>query len=393
MADPVVTVEIAFTSSPLVANPVWVDVSAYVLGFDIRRGRQHELNRMEAGTCALRLDNMDRRFDPTNTASPYYPNVLPVRKLRIRATYSAVVYGLFQGFIEAWPMSWEEPLDGEITVTATDGFKYFNQVRPDVTIGGDTSGYEVDALLDTVGWPAADRAFNVGLTTIAAKTYSDTGALQIFQAIADAENGLFYIDGFGRAAFRDRHYRLVTATSNTSQATFGFAGGQIPYTTIDPAFDDTQIWNDVRVTADGGTEQTASDTTSQTAYFTRTLSKSGLIIGGPSPDAEALSAAQWLLANYKDPALRFRSITVSGHSDDSVWSYALGLEISNRITVAYTPPPASTVTQECYIESVQHKQSHGYWETTWQLSLAGSLAYLTLDHATLGQLDANRLAY
>jgi hypothetical protein len=34
------------------------------------------------------LDNLDRRFDPTYTSGAYYPNVLPMRRVRISSGFS-----------------------------------------------------------------------------------------------------------------------------------------------------------------------------------------------------------------------------------------------------------------------------------------------------------------
>jgi hypothetical protein len=60
--------EIAFASNPA-DTPVYVDVSAYVRSVDITRGRQRELDVVEAGTADITLSNRDRRFDPTNTGT------------------------------------------------------------------------------------------------------------------------------------------------------------------------------------------------------------------------------------------------------------------------------------------------------------------------------------
>jgi hypothetical protein len=46
-------------------------------------GRQYELDQVEAGTLTFTLDNLDGVFDPDNTASPFYPNVLPYRRCRL----------------------------------------------------------------------------------------------------------------------------------------------------------------------------------------------------------------------------------------------------------------------------------------------------------------------
>lgn len=68
MAVPVLTTEVMFTS------PTWTDISAYVRGANVKRGSSRvdsPILRYEAGTAQVRLDNRDRRFDPTNLQGPY----------------------------------------------------------------------------------------------------------------------------------------------------------------------------------------------------------------------------------------------------------------------------------------------------------------------------------
>ncbi len=98
---PYLKVEIAFSTDPTSGSPTWTEITQYVLGFSCRRGRQHDLARIEAGTLDARLDNRDRRFDPSYAASPYYPDVLPLRRIRIRASWNSVIYPVWQGYVEA----------------------------------------------------------------------------------------------------------------------------------------------------------------------------------------------------------------------------------------------------------------------------------------------------
>lgn len=58
---PDVKVQIAFGSIPSV-SPQWSDVTDYVREISIRRGRQHELGRIEGGTCQVVLDNREGTF-------------------------------------------------------------------------------------------------------------------------------------------------------------------------------------------------------------------------------------------------------------------------------------------------------------------------------------------
>lgn len=68
MSVPTVIAEIMFDS------PTWTDVSPYVRSATVRRGSSRVDSptlRYEAGTAVLKLDNRDRRFDPTNLMGPY----------------------------------------------------------------------------------------------------------------------------------------------------------------------------------------------------------------------------------------------------------------------------------------------------------------------------------
>ena len=52
------------------------------------RGRQHELAVFEAATRRMRFDNADGRFNPWNTASPYYAWLKPGRLMRVLAQWN-----------------------------------------------------------------------------------------------------------------------------------------------------------------------------------------------------------------------------------------------------------------------------------------------------------------
>lgn len=116
------TVEISFTTNPM-DTPVWVDISQYVRQVSISRGRSDEREQHSAGTATLLLDNRDRRFEPGYAAGAYYPNVVPMKRIRIRVTQNAVTYERFQGFIDGWPQSYDKSgNDALVELTATDGF-------------------------------------------------------------------------------------------------------------------------------------------------------------------------------------------------------------------------------------------------------------------------------
>jgi hypothetical protein len=55
--------------------------------FNTRRGRSYELGRIESGELQLSVDNSDGLFDPSNTASAFYPNLLPYKPVGVNCAY------------------------------------------------------------------------------------------------------------------------------------------------------------------------------------------------------------------------------------------------------------------------------------------------------------------
>jgi hypothetical protein len=120
LPDGGVTVEVEFTAG------VWTDVTSYVLpgGVTFRRGRSNEADTIQPGTISFALWNTTGRFTPSNPGSPYYPNVLVNKRVRVSAVHSAVTYRRFVGYVDAWV---ERFGDGAVVpvveVTATDYLK------------------------------------------------------------------------------------------------------------------------------------------------------------------------------------------------------------------------------------------------------------------------------
>jgi hypothetical protein len=114
-----VTVEIEFTAS------VWTDVTTYASAeskVSVRAGRTTEFDDVGPSTCTLVLRNDDGRFTPDSAGSPYYPDVIEGRRIRVTVTESAVDYPLFTGSILSWEPNYSSGMldTGTVTVTAND---------------------------------------------------------------------------------------------------------------------------------------------------------------------------------------------------------------------------------------------------------------------------------
>ena len=110
MALPVIQIRVAFASDPFDAVPVWTDITHDVQSVTTKRGRQTELARMEAGTATIRLKNHQGNYWPNNATGLHFPNVLPGKKVNIRAVYDAITYDIYTGFTAGWPPKWLSPM-------------------------------------------------------------------------------------------------------------------------------------------------------------------------------------------------------------------------------------------------------------------------------------------
>lgn len=368
---PTVICECAFTSNPLAASPVWVDISTQVRAFSTRRGRGNfgaAGTRFDPGTATILLDNRDGRFDPTYTSSPLNPNVIPGRRIRLRATYNAVTYPIFDGYVESWASEYEWTGGEHTTVTAVDAFSVLSlyQYTPVGGVPEELSSARVNRVLTAVG--LSTSGISTGHSLIIADATLDTGALDHCQAVAETENGAFYIGRDGQPIFEDRYFRNNTAASKTSQGTYGDQAGEFDYTPdVHLSMDMSLLYNAAEVTDGLGRVGFYEDATSETTYLKRTLSASGI---GSDPNA-AYDQATWIVLSSKDALARFDQIIVEPVFDPTnLWPAVFARDISDRITVKRRPPSGNVISQDCFIEAVNHDATDGLdaWTVTFALS-------------------------
>ena len=120
MPYPTPKVEIAFDAGPYVASPTWTDVTSYVYSMTTDRGRSDDWGDFY-GAASVTLNNRDRRFDPFNSAGPYFGKLLPRRQIRITANYGSTDYPVFRGFVAGWPPVWTDAgQDSTVTLSCFD---------------------------------------------------------------------------------------------------------------------------------------------------------------------------------------------------------------------------------------------------------------------------------
>lgn len=118
MSFPTLALEVDFTNSD-----TWVDISHLLASVTITRGRQRELDTHSAGTMSAVFRNETRDLDPSWDGGDYWPNVKPMRRVRLVATYGVTERYLFQGYVDRWRPEPAGPHTGTVTMDATDYFK------------------------------------------------------------------------------------------------------------------------------------------------------------------------------------------------------------------------------------------------------------------------------
>lgn len=366
-----------------------VDISEFCNSISIRRGRDRVTDHYNNGTATITFIDQTGEFDPSNASGPYYGEILPMRQLRISATYSGSEYFLFTGFITSWDYDYEMGFDGAfVTVQAEDAFRLLNLAQiEDVppSAPGDLPGTRINDLLDEAGWLASLRQISAGEVQLLDDPWTVRPCLQALQTIEDTENGALYCDALGRVVFKSR-LDVVKASVQTATV-FSDDGIEIGYQAIDFSLDDAELANDVTVQAEGGNEQQVEDATSIETYFRRSLSRTGLMF---YDDTDALAQAKRILNYRKDVKLRINSVTLDCSTDSTRVLPALTLDYNDPIEVNKTNPGSTAISALLTVQGISHDIRPGTWQTTLNTAFPLTSAFV-LGSTEFGILGTNTL--
>lgn len=251
----------------------------------------------------------------------------------------------------------------------------------------------VTKVLDEAGWPAADRLIEAGVSTVTTMDLAGQTALEGIQAIERAEQGRFFIEA-GVATFYARHHPIVTAASTTAQATFGDSTGELKYGDLELEYSEDQIRNSVTTSRQSGNAYTVKDAASIAAYGEHEYSITGLY---NSDNDEISDLGQWVLAHYKDPAVRVPLILIQPRRDPTtLFAQIRDRQLLDRVTVKRRPQGVgSAISLDVLIEGIRHEVTVSPldWKTSVLLSPAEAQIYAVLNDTTYGVLGTAALAF
>ena len=372
----------------------FADVTEFVEAVNITRGRNRQLDQFNAGTATVSFDNATRVFDPLNTASIYYPFVLPRCPIVINANGTPI----YTGVITDWNLDYDISNQDMMYATCADQFTVLSNQQLDAhTTTAELSSTRIDTVLDyaEVNYAGA-RAIGTGSSTLGGTAASagfsiaqDTNLLNYLQLITTSEQGYLFMSAAGALTFKGRSSVL----NPVAGATFDTTGTALPYQTLINQFGDELLYNYIVTQSPAGAIQTTSNATSIALYQTQNYQLLDLL---NSTTTEVAALGNYLLGKYQNPVLRFTGLTTQlAALTEANQNLLLALDLTSVTTVQKdfaTGTPLSE-TQTLIVSGISHSIIPGSHLVSYTFEATDGNAYLTLDNAIFGTLDNNLLAF
>lgn len=370
-----------------------VDISSLIWAVSIRRGRQRLLNEFEAGSANVTIIDQNGDFNPSNPGSPYFGDLVPLRKIQIEAEYNGNSYVLFTGFITNYDTGFAIGSDefSRVTFRCVDALRLFStaQITTVPGSGVQLSGARVDAILDELDYPSTLRDIDAGDSTLQADAGTARKALDALELVKKSEFGELFLDAEGRVTFLSRS--AVTTSLASPVYTFADDGSGIAFQNAVVALDDSLVVNDVTVTRAGGTPQNVFDQDSIDKYFIHSGNRDGVLV---QTNQEALDMASMLLSTRKETETRIDSIVLNLEDGDDVTRVTAGLaiELMDCVDITKVMPGSTTITQTLLVQGLHHDITHRKFTTTVYTGESLIDGFI-LDSASQGILDTDALSY
>lgn len=341
----------------------FVDITQYVQGININRGRNSQLETFNPGTLTITADDRasSRSFDPLNTASPWYQGTLGIAPRRAVEIYggSAGTAAMFKGYVYDLNIEYDEPNLSTATILAVDALAQLSQTNLTAfNPSQELTSSRVNTILSRgeVAWSTALRNIGTGIATCGTVAYEDnTNTLQALQAVQLAENGRLFANREGLIEFDPR----VSVSFGTAIATLGgTAATDIPIEALQTVYGAETVLNRISIQIAGGTASSvANGTASQSEYGIKNFSLTDVPL---VDDAAGSALASNLLTTYQTPEVNFTEVGIlinrlTQAQQNIVASFEIG-DILQVVKTFATGTPTS-VTQSVVIESMRRQIS------------------------------------
>jgi hypothetical protein len=366
----------------------FADLTSFVESVNITRGRNRQLDQFNSGTATVTFNNSSRILDPLNTASIYYPYVLP----RCPIVITANGIPIYTGLVVDWNLDYDLANQDRMYARCADDFTVLaNQALNAFTPSAQLSGARVTTVLDRpeINYQGA-RQIGTGSSNLGAYVVdAETNVLNYLQLVTTSEQGYLYVSADGTLTFKGR----TEVLNQQADAVFNSDGSGLPYQTLMNEFGDELLYNYIITQSPAGGPFDAFDSTSQSLYQSQQYALTNLLNSSAS-EVEALG--DYLLGKYKNPVLRFNGLSNQlAPLSEAQQNACLNLDLTNiaSITKTFVTGTPSSVTQTVIVSGVTHSITPGSHIIAYTFESTDNNQYLTLDDTVFGTLDNNLLSF
>jgi hypothetical protein len=366
----------------------FVDLTSIVESVNITRGRNRQLDQFNSGTATIAFNNQTEVLNPTNTASPYYPYVLPRCPVQILANGIPI----YTGLVTDWNLDYAISNKDMMYASCADNFTVLaNQALNAVTPSSQATGARINTILDLteINYQGA-RSIDTGSSTLGAYAIDqDTVCLNYLQQVNTSEQGYLFMSANGTLTFKGRSSVL----NPVAGATFNTDGTGLPYQTLINQYGDELLYNYIVTQSPAGAVQTTSSATSIALYQAQQYALTNLL---NSTTTEVAGLGNYLLGKYQNPVLRFTGLSTQLTALSSAnQNIALALDLTSICTVVknFVVGTPATETQTLIVSGVSHSITPGSHIVSYTIESTDGNQYLTLNDAIFGTLDNNLLSF
>ena len=409
MANATFVIEIGFTASR-------VDVTADVVGINIKTGRQRVIDSFHAGTCKISLNNSSGKYTPLGDGT-YSNSQFIGTEVRVLVTLNSasVPTCLFRGKIEDANAIFTNKYESLVELTCSDGFADLARTELNaVSFSSHVGSTRFTSVLDNAsvdypdepGSPAANtpknRDVNTSSITMASETVNTTNTLSYLKRLANSEDGMIFIrhgmKGGGSVTAGDKGNILTYTKRDQAPDSTGLTFGPSSATTATPpmisvktSYGAELLFTKGVYQRNGGSDQAVTDTAGKAAYGLRTIIRRSLLNNN---DSDVLGACENFVYRHAAPSLRVEGIVCRPEAMTEAQAEKVAkISIADGISVNFTPAGASgAITRSLRVEGVTHRITPKNWHMTINTSGVGETNYLLLDSTAVGLLNENRLA-
>jgi len=363
------------------------DVTDRVRTLGVNRGKSRQLDKFTAGAARIELNNNDRAFDPENSASPFFGQIIPKRTIKIETANQPVFYGQ----VEDWNLSYD--ISGLSTTTADCVDDFARVAQSSLTAHTaivESTGDRINAVLDRpeVNWPLSLRDIDNGQATLQADVVElGENVLEYLQLVTQSEPGSLFMSKDGKFVFKDRSFAPVS----TDLVLFSDDGAGIGFQEINIMYGSELLYNKIIIERENGGTAIADDLPSQELYGQQTLSLDGLL---NNDDSQIQDIADYLLGQYKEPEYRFESIGfVLENLQVDEQLKILDLEIGDVVQVKFTPNGVgSQIDKYAAIIRIDHEVRPKQHRVVFGFQTLDTAGFI-LDDVVFGILDTGQLGF